>query len=356
MSIPSVVAACRSEILSLVKSTVRLLLWGFLIFIGVSAVFVLRHVGHILGVQTCVALGFMFVSLLAISTLAKRQTSDRKPWISVHTAILAVGIAAISWVPQWSGYIVGIALVLFAFTPNLLDRLAHGCATAGYERAAAFCARLACLFHPSKQFRFQLYFLAARALGSTDKKIAAYRAMVSHATPQQAVVLNCWISIDQDDWEGVLAQLRCAGDPTGLKWLEIRALGELGRVDEMIATYASAESVLSAGNLQVCRLYVLAYSGRTDAVCLLLNRQLRFVRPRNKAYWTFIADRAAGTLDEAARCALASHVRAADDETFRRTAQRHLDAGPTSGGVALSAESRATIEAIEKTLQKTKWG
>jgi hypothetical protein len=109
-----------------------------------------------------------------------------------------------------------------------------------------------------------------------------------------------------------------------------------------------------ASNLPFCRLVVLAFSGHADGVRSLLSRQLRFVRPRSKAYWIFIAGQAAGMRDEDARHILASHARAADDETFRMNAQSHLDAGPTPGGVALSTESRATIAEIEKTLAKTK--
>jgi hypothetical protein len=154
---------------------------------------------------------------------------------------------------------------------------------------------------------------------------------------------------------GVLAQIRSADDTMfALKWLEIRALGEIGRVDEMITTYASAESILSANDLAFCRLYVLAFSGRADAVRSHLSRKLRFVRPRSKAYWIFIAGQAAGTRDEDVRHTLASLVRAADAETFRRIAQRHLGAGPTPSGIALSMESLATIAAIEKTLAKAK--
>jgi hypothetical protein len=100
------------------------------------------------------------------------------------------------------------------------------------------------------------------------------------------------------------------------------------------------------------RLYVLAFSGRADAVRSLLSRQLRFVRPRHKAYWIFIAGQTAETRDEDARRVLASYVRAAEDEAFRRIAQRHLDAGPMPDEADLSAASRATIAAIEKTLGK----
>jgi hypothetical protein len=355
MNIQSALAACRSELLSLVKSIVRLLQWGVLVVIGVLTVLVLRQALHVFDVQITVAFGLMLVSVLAIFLLAKGQAPDRKTWIGVHAGIVAAGIAAASWVQQWSGYIVATILVLFAFTPNVLRQLAIRHSFAGYVRSAAFYARLACLFHPSRLARFDSSFLSARAFGSIEKRVAGYRALALRATPEQFALLNCWIHSDQGDWEGVLGQIRSAGDTMfALKGLEIRALGELEHVDEMIATYASAESILSARNLPFCRLVVLAFSGHADGVRSLLSRQLRFVRPRSKAYWIFIVGQAAGMRDEDARHILASHARAADDETFRMNAQRHLDAGPTPGGVALSTESRATIAEIEKTLAKTK--
>jgi len=126
-----------------------------------------------------------------------------------------------------------------------------------------------------------------------------------------------WPRMQRLSNQGVLGWLRSVDNRAGLEWLEIRALGELGHIDEMITTDASAESGLSAGNLPFCRLYVLAFSGRADAVRSLLSRQLRFVRPRNKVYWIFVTGQAAGTPDRDARRVFASYVAAADDETFR---------------------------------------
>jgi hypothetical protein len=352
MSIASALAACRSEILSFVKSVVRLLQWTVLIMILVLAASILRPPLDIFSVQTCVAFGLILFSLLAIGLLAGSQTPDRKTWVGVYAGIATVGVASVFWAPKWSGYIAGFPFVLFGLVPNVLFRLARRRAAAGYERAAAFYARLSCLFHPSAPVRFETSFLIARALGSIEEKIAAYRALVPRATPEQFVLLNCSIAADRDDWEGVLGQLRSSGNRTDPKWLEIRALGELGRLEEMLRTYASAEPILTANDLRFCRLYVLAHSGRADSVRLLLSTQLRFVRARNKAYWIFIANTAAGGYGEEARLALASHVGPDADETFRRIAQRHLDAAPTLCGATLSAESRGTIAAIETTLQQ----
>ena len=355
MNLQSALAVARSEIVSLVKSIARLLMWGVVMFVGLITVFVfLRPAGHILGVQTSITLVLMVISLLPVRSLAKSRAPDRNTWISVHLGIAVLSIAAISWVPAWSAYIVGIIFVLFISTPNVLAGLASRRAHAGYAQAAAFHGRLFSIFHPSKHARFYSCLLAARAFGSIEQKLAAYRVLASHATAEQSAFLNYWSSVDQDDWEGVLGLLRGADNRANLEALEIRALGELGHIDEMIAAYAAAESSLPAGNLLMCRLYVLAFSGRTDAVRAVLSRQLRFVRPRNKAYWIFVAGRVAGTPDTDARRVLASDVATADDETFRRAAQRHLAAGRIPGGASLSASSHATISTIEKALAKNK--
>jgi hypothetical protein len=346
MNIRSVLAACRYEIVRLVKSIIRLLLWLLILYSLLQA-------RHIFSVQRAVACGFIFLSLVITFRLAKSQAPDRKTWIGIHAGIMAAGIGAVFWVPQWSGYIVVTALALFVFTPNVLLWVALRRASAGYDLTAALYARLTYFFHPSRQFRFVSSLFTAHALGSIDQRVAGYRTLALRATSEQFALLNCCIPSAQGDWGGVLGQVRSTGIPS-LKWLEIRALGELGHLDEMITAYASAASVLPARDLAFFRLYVLAFSGRTDGVRALLSRRLRFLRPRAKAYWIFVAGQAAGTHDEDARRVLESCVRTTDDESFRRTAQRHLDAGPTPGGVALSAESRATVAAIEKTLAKPK--
>jgi hypothetical protein len=351
MNIKSVLAACRYEIALLVKSIIRLLWWLLIFALAVSSVYALLHARHVFSVQTSAASVFMFLSLVATFSFAKSQRPDRRTWISIHVCILAGGIAAVLWVPQWSGYIVGTALSLFVLTPNLLLQLALRRASAGYDLAAVFYARLAYFLHPSKQFRFASSLRDTQALGSIDQKVANYRRLAPQATPEQFALLNCWIPLAQSDWEGVLGQVRSAGVMmSALKWLEIRALGELGQLDEMVAAYASAASVLPARDLPFCRLYVLAFSGRTDAVRSLLARRLRFLAPRMNAYWMLVTSQAAGTHDEDAHRALESCLRVSDDETFRKFAKRHIDAALTPGGVALSAESRATVAAIEKTL------
>lgn len=344
MSVSSTFSALRSEMMFFVQTIIRLLQW---ILIFAVALFVWRRSD----VQTFAAFALMLVSSLAIISIALDQAPDRKTWFVVHAGIICAGGAAIFWVPQWSGYIVAIGYVLFVITPNLLGRLAGGLAASGRTRAAAFCARLIGLLHPSRQARFQTFLWSTQACLRSTEQIAGYRAWAVHATAEEAEALNCWISFAQGDWEGLLGQIPGARATNDLKWFEIRAHGELGRVDEMTAAYALAESALSASALQPCRLFVLAFSGRTDAVRFLLKRELRFLGPRDKAYWIFVAQAASGRHDEDARRALASYAHAADhDEAFRRRALRRLEAGLWPDKAVPSAESLATVAAIEKAL------
>jgi hypothetical protein len=331
MNLSSLLATCRSELAAVRKSMARLALWCILIFIGAQIVFALQE-RHF---QTGVAFASMFVSFLAIAVLAaptKISRPQRATWIGVHAGIITLGIAVVVWAPAWSGYLVGIPFVLFAVVPNVLVWLGSRRLIGGHNRSAAICGRLVYLCHPSRHYQFFSSLWAAHALVSAEERISAYRALAVHATAEQLVVLNYFIAIAKDDWEGVLRQSRSASETESLpKRLEIRALGEIGQVEEMMKTYALAGSILRSPDLILCWLYVMAFSGYIDEVRSLLRQQLRFFRPRNKAYWIFIADQAAGAHEEDARRALESFTHAADDETFRRAAQRHLAKAPVAG-------------------------
>jgi hypothetical protein len=247
------------------------------------------------------------MSLLAKS---RPRMPDRASWIGVHAGIFAIACAAWIWLPQEAGFVAGGAFALLALTPWMLGRIAYRRALAGYTGAAAFYVRLACVLHPSSNTRFQSAFLDAQALGQIEKKVVAYRALALRAPPEQFSLLNLWIPLAYGDWEGVLGRIR-SGDEMlpAINLLEVRALGELGRVDDMVKTYASMGPDLSPIDLQFCRLYILAFCGRIAEVRALLGRQLGFLRPRSKAYWVFVAGEAAGTPDEDARRALASYAR-----------------------------------------------
>ena len=185
MSLASVLAACRSEIASLAKSIIRILFWVVLILV----VFVLlpqawmalvpQQAREFFGLQTSVAFGLIAMSLAAIWALAKNRTPDRKTWIGTFAGIAAAGIAAVVWLPQWSGYIVASALVLFAVAPIMLFVLARRRQAAGYPQAAAFYARPALVLHPSRRMRLEASFLANNLRNSRFRSTTVFAELVT---------------------------------------------------------------------------------------------------------------------------------------------------------------------------------
>jgi hypothetical protein len=330
MNLESVIAVSRSELSLLARSIVRLLQWGAIIAIGAAVVQVARS-PQISVAQICMLLATICLSSLGILILvaAKTRTADQKTWIGIHAGLVTVAAVAFIWSPQWSGFISMAFFVPLVLAPGTLRLIASRRAAGGDLKAAAFYASLMFLLHPSKQIRFWSSYLNARALASTEEKIAAYRSLAIRATTEQFALLNCEIAIAVDDWEGVLGQIRSGSTAMPfLKPLEIRALGELRRMEDMVMTYVRAETSLSRLDLLFCRLFVLSFIGDVDDVRSLLARQLRFLSPKQKAYWLFVAVEAAGIDDDVVRRTLISCADATDDETFRRAAQRHLAAPP----------------------------
>jgi len=326
----------------MLRSSIKFLLYCVLVIVGLLILFVLFPPGavkpgqatQISGLQFWLVYTAIFFSIIPLVRLAKSRIPGRHSWIAVHSGVLAIGFTSMPLLPQWCGLITASTYVLLVLTPNVLSGLASRRFRAGHLRAAASYARLLPLFHPSRHTRFYSSFLSAQALASIEQKVAAYHALASRAPPEQFAGLNCSILLAQDDWMGVLTQIRSMGDAKPMIYLEIRALGELGRVEEMAMTYAIAvaESSLAPSDTLWCRLYVLAFTGRVDGVRPLLSRQLRSLSSERKAYWTFIACQAAGMHDEEARRRLETAADAADDETFRRAARRHLNASLVTEG------------------------
>jgi hypothetical protein len=294
-------------------------------------------------IETFAALLVMTFSIFAIVWGARRPTRERIGEIVAYAVVFAVGAVALWGLPQWSGFVAVGALVALIFAPNWLVALARRQAMAGWRRRAAVAWRVASWLHPSRAMRFYAALVRAGALPSTDAEVAAYAAMKRGATPYEMRILDCATASARDDWTGVLDH---SHEVPELKAYEIRALAELGRVDEMIAAVATVSPRPPGRELDLCRLNALAFAGRVDGVRTVLQGRLRFLRPEVAAYWSFIAATAAG-LSNDTRSALAAYARHSDDESFRRAAQRHLTAAVPSASPVLSPASIAAIAEIE---------
>ena len=303
-------------------------------------------------VETFAAVIVMMFSIWGI--VSSTRVPARKSGIVAYALVFTIGAAALWWLPQSSGLIAIGALAVLIAAPIWLLALSRHYELADRRRRAAVCLNLATFLHPSKVMRFYGTLLRARALGSSDAQIAAYASLKDGATDQPVVaLLDSQAALARDDWAAVLDHSR--GVPE-LKGYEIRALGELGHAEKMIAAFAGWQPKPRGRELDLYRLSVLAYAGRVDGVRTLVEGKLRFLRPERAAYFSFIAANAAGISDDSRR-ALTDHARKSEDEAFRRAAQRHLAAGrPAASPTGLSASSNAVIAEIESTFRKNPGG
>jgi hypothetical protein len=295
-------------------------------------------------VETFAAVTVIIASIVGIGWMA-RPTGQRSG-IVAYAIVVAIGAAALWWLPQWSGLVAVVALVALIFAPGWLAALSLRQMMTGWRRRAAVSGRLASWLHPSRAMRFYAAFLRARTLTSIDAEAAAYAAMRPGATPQELRFLDCVTAWARGDLTGVLDYSR---DVPELRGYEIRALAELGRVDEMITAFAALRPRPRGRQLDLYRLIALAFAGRVDGVRTLVQGKLRSMRPEAAAYLSFIAATAAGLSDDSRR-ALTDHARESDDESFRRAAQRHLAAAVPSASPSLSPASVAAIAEIEAAL------
>ena len=170
------------------------------------------------------------------------------------------------------------------------------------------------------------------ATGS-DKQKAFARLMLAH---------------ERRDWDGLLERARAQDvDFSEAKPREIRALGELGRLDEMVQTYQDAEKWLLAPSRQECRLFVFAFTGRPEAVqqALGLGGGLSAMDDEAKAYWGAVARLRADRHDEVGRAVL-TRLAAGASDGVRRSASQQLQ----RADLALSC-SEETKRIVERMLQ-----
>src|SRR5262249_37519523 len=129
---------------------------------------------------------------------------------------------------------------------------------------------------------------------------------------------------------------------------EIRALGELGRLEEMVQTYRGAERWLVPSKRHECLLFVCAFTGRLGCVEHLLGRALRILGDELKAYWIAVTRLRRDRQDSAARTTLQGWVANGLDARVRRSAARELERAEQAGPPLppLTPETERLIDAL----------
>ncbi len=297
---------------------------------------------------------FLAVNLMAISAVVVAQglvmrPEGYKPWVIVNGAIALIGLLFVVFLPAWSGLVVGLLFGAFVAAPLLLARQAQQAHMGGNVARAAQFARVAAVLHPSDVQRRNADILTALARSAAGDTTA-----MAELAEKQGPVARTYVelhgAVDRGDWSAALRHSRAVPSRNAeVATAEVRALGELGQLDDMVDALMRATGGRMATTTHTLPvLFTLAFSGRFEAVRNLLETRLSTLDLDTKTYWAAIADLAAGNVTGKGRDALEQLARAASIPRIRAAAQRALIRPFEENARHMSGVSRATVVALEQ--------
>ncbi len=251
--------------------------------------------------QTVVALALMALSSVHLLR-AMAVAAQRKPaWIAVNATVVLVGLVAIVWYADWAGYLVVAVFLPLVQLPILLAQRMATLMAQDRPRAAARVAHLLSWVAPWAVHRHMaaLY----HALDSADARstLAELERLDDGSDPTLRIGMRLVRGRLLADWADVLRLCEANADPT-LFAMQVRALGELGRVPDMLQLYRDRSGTVPASLHDQAHLPLMAFSGRVDAVERLLSRAS--LQADTNSYWRAVARLSDGAADGAARAEL----------------------------------------------------
>jgi rhomboid protease GluP len=222
----------------------------------------------------------------------------RTGWGRVAAAILLLGVAALVVIPAQAAALILAAWLILIFLPYLLaNRVAAAVARLDYRRAMRFAAAIRFL-HPMDGWPGQVRLFRALSwlrAGQWDRAEPVL-AHIARADPSPINRLSAMMHLCRwrDDWSPLIATPPPADDFFAAV-TAIRALAELGRLDEMAALYDQVRPRFGANpRFAQARLPVLAFGGRPAGVAALMRGTLSALPDDLRAYWDALARIAAG--------------------------------------------------------------
>jgi hypothetical protein len=307
-----------------------------------------------MAVQSMVALGFILFSAGLAAFMTRRHFLGRWSWIVANAFVVLGGVLALSLAQDWAGWLTAALFAFLVLAPSaLLDR-ARLAAQRGQWGRAARLHFYALVFHPSPWTRFGLTLRRALSKDATLGYAAALTRIEATGSQKQRALVRLMLAHEQRDWERLLTLARTGSiELSEAKPREVRALGELGRVDEMVRAYQGAEEWLLLQTRQECMLYVLAFTGRLEGVRNLLDGPLSATDDESKAYWMAVTRLRTDRGEEAARSILRGLSETASDRV-RRSARWQLQQACQEGEawLPLADETERIVNALNHGLSQ----
>ena len=295
--------------------------------------------------------GYAFVVLVNSLMACWRHGTWREGWLwlLVNALVLVLTVVALELAPDHVGTIVGVFAVPFVVMPVVLWQVSRKRLLQWRYGDAALASRVAAILHPSPTARLNAALCAAQAIDSSKQQLAALEALKPGRSPQELAAIDVVAGRVRDDWPALL-KLASVPNAAGIGWLEVRALGEIGRIDDMAQAYARQISSLAGSDRHMTALFVQGFCGRPAAVERLLDTRLAILADDIKIYWRLIARLAADPDDQTVRAELATLADTTHHEQLRLAARRHLGRSRQGRLQELTEPSRAAVDAIEAEL------
>jgi hypothetical protein len=291
----------------------------------------------------------LLCALLAMSA-ALYRFSGRVGWLMANGLVALTGVLSLWLAPNSAVWLtIGLFLLLVA-CPMIFLYLAAAAARKGRLALAARLQRLAAWLHPSPQLRFGAALSEARNAAGPNGEAVALVQIEASGTPCHRALARLMLAHERRAWEHLLTLARAGDLPVDVtKPRELRALGELGRNDEMVLTYESAKRSIPPHARHECLLFVLAFTGQVDGVEQLLRGRLSAADDDSKTYWRAVARLRKDARDATAYATLRSLAEAGTKDGTRLSAVQQLQRVDNEAHIAsrpLAAETQRTLEAI----------
>jgi hypothetical protein len=306
-----------------------------------------------MAIQSVLVVGLILLCGTIAVHMARHGVLDRGGWIVANAVVMLAGALALAFGLAWAAWLTAALFALLVVFPLALLHRVGAAAQRGQWHQAVRLHKWAVILHPSPWARLGLRLRRAHSSEGATGYVAALRGIEATGSAQQKAFARLMLAHERRDWDGLLMLARAHDvEFSEAKPREIRALGELGRLDEMVRTYEDAERRLLPPSRQQCRLFVFAFAGRIAAVQQLLNGALAALDDETKAYWTAVAQLRVDRQDEVARGALRWLAESSTSEGVRRSAAQQLRQTDLAGAPAPS-NREDTERIVERVLQNS---
>ena len=295
-----------------------------------------------MALQPMITVGFILLSVWIAGLTTRRRLLGHLGW-QMASAVVALGGMLANWLtPDWAGWSTATLFVLLVAAPLECLARASGAAQRGQWKKAARFHSWAALLHPTPWTRFGAALARTRSTDGPAGYTAALQKIEATGSRKQKTLARLLLAHDQRDWDRLLMLSRAADIALAeVKPREIRALGELGRLEEMVQTYRAAAKWLLPPIRRECMLFVLAFTGGVERVQQLLDGPLSAIGDESKTYWLAVVRVRRDPNDNAGRSMLRELSAGSIQDGVARSAARHLRQASEGRNVSLSLSDDA---------------